>query len=187
MQDEIMKDAKERMEKSLESLSEMFAQVRTGRANAMVLDKVRVDYYGQPTPINQMAAIKTPDAHMLVIEPWDKGSLGAIEAAIASSNLGINPANDGEVIRLAFPQLTEERRKELAKECKTYAEEARVSIRNARRDANNAIQKAEKDKDSGVSEDDVRRVEAEIQKLTDSYIEKVEADLSAKESELMEI
>ena len=125
MIDDIMMQAEERMEKALGSLGDAFASVRTGRANAMVLDRIRVDYYGVPTPVNQMAGVKTPDAHMLVIEPWDKGVLGAIEHAILQSDLGVTPSNDGSVIRLPFPALTEERRRELVKQCKGYAEEAR--------------------------------------------------------------
>ena len=185
MVDEILLNAEERMEKAIGALGDSFASVRTGRANAMVLDRIRVDYYGQPTPINQMAAVKTPDAHLLVIEPWDKSSLGAIEKAIQASDLGVTPSNDGQCIRLPFPQLTEERRKELVKQCKSYAEEARVSIRNTRRDANSQLEKAVKD--DGLSEDDQRRGEAEVQKLTDKYVERVEELLKKKEDEVMEI
>lgn len=185
MVDEILMTAEERMEKSIAALSDAFAAVRTGRANAMVLDRIRVDYYGQPTPISQMAGIKTPDAHLLVIEPWDKSSLSAIEKAIQASDLGVSPSNDGQCIRLPFPQLTEERRKELVKQCKGYAEESRVSIRNARRDANAALEKAVKN--DGLSEDEQRRGETECQKLTDKYIEKVEELLKKKEAEVMEI
>ena len=123
----------------MNGLHNAFGTVRTGRANAMVLDRIKVDYYGVPTPINQMAGVKTPDAHMLVIEPWDKGVLGAIEHAIMESDLGVTPNNDGSVIRLPFPALTEDRRRELVKQCKEYAEEARVAIRNARRDAQHAM------------------------------------------------
>ena len=159
--------------------------MRTGRANPAILDRIRVDYYGQPTPINQMAALKTPDAHMLVIEPWDKTSLNAIEQAISASDIGITPSNDGTSIRLPFPQLTEERRKEFAKQCHTYAEEARVAVRNVRRDANSKVEKLKKD--SELSEDDARRAADSIQKLTDSYIEKVDALLKKKEAEVMEI
>ena len=122
------------MERALASLSEAFGSVRTGRANALLLDRIKVDYYGVPTPVNQMAGVKTPEAHLLVIEPWDKGMLRAIEHAILESDLGVTPNNDGSVIRLPFPSLTEERRRDLVKQCKTYAEEARVAVRNARRD-----------------------------------------------------
>ena len=183
--EDIMLEAEERMEKAVDSLGEAFSNVRTGRANAMVLDRIRVDYYGVPTPINQMAAIKTPDAHMLVIEPWDKGTLGAIEHALNNSHLGLTPTNDGNLIRLSFPTLTEERRRELVKQCKAYAEEARIAVRNARRDANSAVEKAVKN--DGLPEDEQRRSEADIQKLTDSYIAKVEESFKKKEAEVMEI
>ena len=185
MVEDVLLNAEERMEKALAALGDSFASVRTGRANAMVLDRIRVDYYGQPTPINQMAGIKTPDAHLLVIEPWDKSSLTLIEKAIQASDLGVSPSNDGQCIRLPFPQLTEERRKELVKQCKGYAEEARVSVRNTRRDSNNAIEKEVKE--ASLPEDDQRRAEADIQKLTDSYIEKIEELLKKKEQEVMEI
>lgn len=182
---EIMTAAEANMEKALGNLKEAFVGVRTGRANPMMLDKIRVDYYGVPTPINQMAAIKTPDAHMLAIEPWDKSMLRAIEAAIMASDLGITPSNDGAVIRLPFPALTEERRKEMVKQCKAFAEEGRVAIRNARRDANTKIERAKKD--SEITEDDARRAEEQVQKLTDKYIAQVEEMLKKKEAEVMEI
>ncbi|MGI6045351.1 MAG: ribosome recycling factor [Eggerthellaceae bacterium] len=185
MVDEILLEAEERMEKAISNLHSNFNAVRTGRANAMVLDRIEIDYYGQPTPINQVAGIKTPDAHLLVIEPWDKGVLGAIEKAIQESDLGVNPNNDGSVIRLPFPALTEERRRELVKQCKTYTEEARVALRNARRDANSAVNKATKE--DSLSEDDKRRAEDDIQKLTDRYVEKVDELFKKKEAELMEI
>ena len=185
MLDDIMLETEEHMEKALDSLEKAFATVRTGRANAMILDKVRVDYYGVATPVNQMAAIKSPDAHMLVIEPWDKGMLGVIEHAILECNLGVNPSNDGSVIRLPFPTLTEERRRDLVKQCKGYAEEARVAVRNARRDGNSQVDKEQKGGE--LSEDDQRRAESEIQKMTDGYITKIDALLKKKEVEVMEI
>lgn len=185
MVDEILLEAEEHMEKALVSLGDAFANVRTGRANAMVLDRIRVDYYGVPTPINQMAAVKTPDAHLLVIEPWDKSCLGAIEHAISSSDLGVTPSNDGTCIRLPFPTLTEERRRDLVKQCKSYAEEARVAVRNARRDANAAAEKAVKN--DGLSEDDQHRAEADIQKLTDRYVAQIDEHFKKKEAEVMEI
>ncbi|MGI6104680.1 MAG: ribosome recycling factor [Raoultibacter sp.] len=185
MVDEVMLEAEEHMQKALTRLSENFTSVRTGRANAMILDRIKVDYYGVMTPINQMAAVKTPDAHMLVIEPWDKSTLTPIEQAIQSSDLGVTPSNDGSVIRLPFPQLTEERRRELVKQCKNYAEESRVAVRNARRDANSAIDKLKKD--SEISEDDAKRAEAEAQKLTDRFIAEVEEAFKKKEAEVMEI
>ena len=183
--DEILMGAEERMEKAVTALKDNFAGVRTGRANAMVLDRIKVDYYGTPTPINQMAGVKTPDAHMLVVEPWDKGVLGAIEQAILASDLGVTPNNDGSVIRLPFPALTEERRRELVKQCKAFAEEARVAVRNARRDANAAVEKAIKN--DNLPEDEAKRAEAEIQKLTDKYIADVDASFKKKEAEVMEI
>lgn len=185
MIDDIMLQAEERMQKALNSLSDAFASVRTGRANAMLLDRVKVDYYGVPTPVNQMAGIKTPDAHMLVIEPWDKGVLGAIEHAIQQSDLGVTPSNDGSVIRLPFPALTEERRRELVKQCKGYAEEARVAVRKARQDANSAIDRCVKEE--SLPEDDQRRAETEIQKLTDKYVAEVDELFKKKEAEVMEI
>jgi ribosome recycling factor len=174
-----------KMEKTLEVLREDFGAIRAGRANARVLDRIRVEYYGAQTPINQIAGIKTPDARLLVIEPWDKGALKAIERAIMESDLGVNPSNDGMVIRLPFPELTEERRRELAKQCKGYAEEARVSVRNARRDANTALGKAEKAGD--ITEDDQSRGEKQIQKLTDQYVAKVDELFKKKEAEIMTI
>ena len=141
MVDDIMLETEEGMEKAIKSLETAFSSVRTGRANAMILEKVKVEYYGVPTPVTQMAAVKTPDAHMLVIEPWDKGTLGAIEHAIMESNLGVTPNNDGTCIRLPFPSLTEERRKELVKQCRKYAEEARVAVRNSRREGNSQVEK----------------------------------------------
>ena len=185
MVNDILMQAEDRMQKVLASLGDNFASVRTGRANAMILDRIKVDYYGVPTPVNQMAGIKTPDAHLLVIEPWDKGVLGAIEQAILASDLGVTPSNDGSVIRLPFPALTEERRRDLVKQCKGYAEEARVAVRNARRDANSAIERSAKD--DGLPEDDERRAETEIQKLTDRYVGLVDEAFKKKEAEVMEI
>lgn len=185
MVDEIMLEAEEHMEKTIAALGDNFSSIRTGRASAMLLNRIYVDYYGVATPINQMAGVKTPEAHMLVIEPWDKSSLKNIEKAILESDLGITPSNDGMVIRLAFPALTEERRVELTKKCRNYAEKARSAVRNARRDANSAIGKAEKA--SEISEDDKRRAETEVQKLTDKYIEKIDALLKTKEAEVMEV
>ena len=181
--DEILMSAEERMEKAITALKENFMGVRTGRANAMVLDRIKVDYYGVPTPVNPMAGVKTPEAHLLVIEPWDKGMLRAIEHAILESDLGVTPNNDGSVIRLPFPSLTEERRRDLVKQCKTYAEEARVAVRNARRDANTAIEKAVKN----LPEDESKRAEAEIQKMTDRFVAEVDEVLKKKEAEVMEI
>lgn len=179
---EITDKAKSRMEKCLTALQKNFSHVRTGRASAHVLDGIKVDYYGQPTPITQLAGVKVPEASMLVIEPWDKSSLNAIQRAIESSDLGITPSNDGVSIRLPFPTPTEERRKELVKECQKYTEEARIAIRNVRRDAN---EKAEHDDE--YSEDDVKHEKKAIQKLTDSYIKRADEMLKTKSSEIMEI
>lgn len=185
MLDMIKESADERMQKALNALSHNFASVRTGRANAMLLDNIKVEYYGVMTPINQMAAVKTPDAHMLVIEPWDKGTLRGIEHAILASDLGVTPSNDGSVIRLPFPALTEERRKELAKQCKGYAEDARVAVRNVRRDANSDIAKTIKEEN--LPEDDQKRYEDQIQKLTDKYIAAVDEAYKKKEAELLTV
>ena len=185
MIDEIMLETEEKMQRAVNGLHNAFGTVRTGRANAMVLDRIKVDYYGVPTPVNQMAGVKTPEAHLLVIEPWDKGMLRAIEHAILESDLGVTPNNDGSVIRLPFPSLTEERRRDLVKQCKTYAEEARVAVRNARRDANTAIEKAVKN--DNLPEVESKRAEAEIQKMTDRFVAEVDEVLKKKEAEVMEI
>jgi ribosome recycling factor len=183
--EEILMNTEEHMQKSITSLGDNFASVRTGRANAMVLDRIVVDYYGVPTPINQMAGVKTPEAHLLVVEPWDKSMLKAIEHAILESDLGVTPNNDGSVIRLPFPALTEERRRELAKQCRGFAEDARVAVRNARRSANDQIEKAKKN--DGLPEDDAKRAEDEVQKLTDKYIAEVDKALKVKEDEVMAV
>lgn len=177
-----MSEITQNMDKTIESLKHNFGKVRTGRANANILSDITVDYYGVPTPISQVAAVKAPEAHMLVIEPWDKSLLNAIVHAISASDLGITPSSDGSIVRLPFPAPTEERRRELAKECRELAEQARVSIRNIRRDANNKL-----DRDEELTEDDVRREQAKVQKHTDEYIAKIEQLLKAKEQELMEI
>lgn len=174
--------AQKHMNKCIDALKNNFSKVRTGRANPQVLDGIRVDYYGQPTPIVQLAGIKVPEPSMLVVEPWDKSSLKAIEKAIESSDLGITPSNDGTSIRLPFPKPTEERRRELVKECKQYAEDAKVAVRNARRDANN---KAERDEE--LNEDDVNREKKAIQKLTDDFVAKIDEMLKTKSQEVMEI
>ena len=170
------------MDKSLESLKHNFSKVRTGRANANILSDITVDYYGVPTPVTQVAAVKTPEAHMLLIEPWDKALINAIVKAISASDLGITPHSDGTVVRLPVPAPTEERRRELVKECREYAEQAKVSIRNIRRDFNNKLER-----DEELTEDDVRREQAKVQKHTDEYVAKVEELLKEKEAEVMEI
>lgn len=180
-----IKEFKNRMIKTAEVLSTQFDTVRAGRANAAVLDQIEVDYYGSPTPIRQIASISSPDARTLLIQPWDGSTLKLIEKAILTSELGINPQNDGRVIRLVFPQLTEERRKELAKQVRKYGEEAKVAVRNIRRDAMDKF-KAQKKK-SEITEDDFKVIEKDMQKLTDDYIKEVERIADEKEKELMEI
>lgn len=180
-----IKEFKNRMIKTASGLSTQFDTVRAGRANAAVLDQIEVDYYGTPTPIRQIASISSPDARTLLIQPWDGSTLKLIEKAILTSELGINPQNDGRVIRLVFPQLTEERRKELAKQVRKYGEEAKVAVRNIRRDAMEKF-KAQKKK-SEITEDDFKVIEKDMQKLTDDYIKEVERIADEKEKELMEI
>ena len=179
------KDYSRRMEKALEHLSEEFGGVRAGRANAKVLDRISVEYYGSETPLNGVATISSPDARTLVISPWDTKLLKDIQKAIQISDLGINPQNDGRVIRLVFPQLTEERRKELAKQVKKYAEDAKVAMRNIRRDGMDYIKKLKKNNE--ITEDDQKKAEKDLQDLLDKNIKKVDAALAAKEKELMSI
>ncbi len=174
-----------KMKKTTEVLSQQFDSVRAGRANPAVLDKLRVEYYGTPTPINQIASIATPDPRSLAIQPWDAGSLKLIEKAILESDLGINPTNDGKIIRLVFPQLTEERRKDLIKQVKKYAEEAKVAIRNIRRDAMEHFKELKKK--SEITEDDLKDIEKDMQKLTDDYIKEIDNIAAKKEKELMAI
>jgi len=183
--DEVLRNTTDHMDKTLSVLTKEFAGVRTGRASAVILDKVTVDYYGVPSPIAQVATVKSPEPQLLVIEPWDKGMIGAIEKAILASDLGLNPSNDGNVIRLPFPPLTEERRKELVKLCKGYAEEARVAIRNVRREGNERLRRLEKE--GLISQDDMRRAEADVQKTTDAHICQIDEMLKRKELEILEV
>ncbi|HEY8346298.1 MAG TPA: ribosome recycling factor [Symbiobacteriaceae bacterium] len=182
---EIVQDAESRMKKSVEIFRQELAGLKAGRATPAMLDKLRVDYYGTPTPINQLATIEVTDNRTLTIKPWDRSAIKAIEKAILTSDLGINPMNDGTVIRLTIPALTEERRKELVKVVHKRAEEERIAIRNIRRDANEAVKKAEKEKK--ISEDESRRTQDEIQKVTDKYIKEVDQILSLKEKEIMSV
>ena len=179
------KEFKERMQKSLDHLASEFATVRAGRANAGVLDHIQVEYYGSPTPIQQVASISSPDPRALVIQPWDSSILKGIEKAILTSDLGINPTNDGKCIRLLFPQLTEERRKDLAKQVKKYGEECKVAIRNIRRDAMDTYKKQQKA--SEITEDELKGMEKDMQKMTDEYIKKVDDMTAKKEKELYAI
>ena len=174
-----------RMDKSLEHLAEEFGAVRAGRANAKVLDRITVEYYGSETPLNGVATISTPDARTLVIQPWDTTLLKEIQKAIQASDLGINPQNDGKVIRLVFPQLTEERRKDLTKQVKKYAEDAKVAMRNIRRDGMDYVKKLKKNNE--ITEDDQKKAEKDLQDLLDKYIKKVDDTLAVKEKELMAI
>lgn len=174
-----------KMKKTSEVLQSQLAGVRAGRANAAVLDQITVDYYGVPTPIQQVASISVPDPRSLLIQPWDASVLKGIEKAILASELGINPQNDGRAIRLIFPQLTEERRKELAKQVKKYGEEAKVAVRNIRRDAIDKFKKQQKA--SEITEDDYKEIEKDIQKLTDDYVKELEDVTAKKEKELFEI
>ncbi|PJK17875.1 ribosome recycling factor [Chryseomicrobium excrementi] len=185
MSKQVIDQTKDKMEKSVQAYSREIATIRAGRANASLLDKITVDYYGSPTPINQMAGISTPEARLLVIQPYDKTVINDIEKAIMKSDLGISPTNDGSVIRLAVPALTEERRKDLAKLVKKEAEEAKVHIRNVRRDGNEDLKKLEKNGE--ITEDDLRSYQDEVQKLTDQYIAKIDELAKEKENEIMEI
>ena len=176
---------KERMEKSIGAFKEKLSEIRAGRANPAILNKVKIDYYGTPTPINQVAGVSVPEARLIVIQPWDVSVLKDIEKAILASDIGLNPNNDGKVIRLAFPELTEERRKELAKEIRKIAEEAKVAIRAIRRDG---IDEAKaKQKNSERTEDELKSAETEIQKITDKYIDEIDKILADKEKEIMSV
>ena len=182
--DKITSQAEERMKKSLRSLQEEFNTLRTGRASPALFDKIRVDYYGQKTPLNQVATISVPEARLVVIQPWDKALLGEIEKAIQMSELSVNPSNDGKVIRINIPPLSEERRKELAKVAKNMAEQCRVACRNIRRDAMDEVKKALKNGD--ITEDQEKKIQDEIQKLTDRFMMEINKELEAKEKEIME-
>ena len=175
----------EKMKKSIESVKNDFAAVRAGRANAAVLNRISVDYYGTPTPMNQVAAVSSPDPRTLVIQPWDGSLLKAIEKAIQPSDLGINPQNDGRVLRLAFPQLTEERRKELVKQIHKYSENGKVAVRNIRRDAMDRFKKMQKA--SEITEDELKLAEKDLQKITDDNCKELDKLLEIKEKELMSV
>lgn len=183
--EDMFKPVSDKMEKTLEGLKGELAAIRADRANPAVLDKIMVDYYGTPTAINQMAAVSVSEARILVIQPWDASTLHSIEKAIQTSDLGINPTNDGRLIRIVFPQLTEERRKELAKTIAKYGEEGKVAVRNIRRDA---LDKFKAQKKAGeMTEDDLKNAEGKVQKLTDSYCKKIDEIMEKKEKEIMEI
>ena len=173
------------MEKTVEALKKDFGRVRTGRASASLLENIMVDYYGTPTPINQVGTLAVPEPRMITIQPWEKKIIGEIEKAILKSDLGLNPDSDGQIIRVVTPPLTEERRREMTKMTKKMGEESKVALRNLRRDANEKLKKMEKDKE--LTKDDLKRGEKEIQDLTDSYVKKIDEIVAAKDKEIMEI
>ncbi|MDD5617529.1 MAG: ribosome recycling factor [Candidatus Omnitrophica bacterium] len=181
---EILKDTEDKMKHALDSMMREFSEVRTGRANPHLVEGIKVDYYGTPTLLKQIASISVPDARLIVIQPWDISAIAEIEKAILKSNLGLNPANDGKIIRLSVPQLSKERREELAKLVKDISEKSRISLRTVRRDANELAKKMEQEKK--ITEDDKFKTQEDIQKLTDKYIEKVDSVLKDKEKELAE-
>jgi ribosome recycling factor len=181
----MIKEAEERMTKAVNALKKELASLRAGRATPALLEKVHVDYYGTPTPVSQMANVTVPEARLITIQPWDKSQLGPIEKAILKSDLGLTPTNDGNVIRLAIPPLTEERRTELVKVIKKEGEEAKVAIRNIRRDVNDSFKKQQKE--GSISEDDLKRNQDVIQKTTDKFIEQVDKVIHEKEKEVMEV
>jgi len=182
---DIITACQDKMHKAIDNLSREFSRLRTGRASTALVENIKADYYGTPTPLNQISSITVPDARTITIQPWDKGAFGLIDKAIQKSDLGLNPVNDGKIIRISIPPLTEERRKDLAKVAKKFAEEAKVAVRNIRRDANEQLKKKLKDKD--ITEDDEHTGVAEIQKLTDKYVAEADSVLAKKEKEIMEI
>jgi len=185
MTDTIFKEMKDKMDKAIDVFHRELAKLRTGRASLSILDGVRVDYYGTPTPINQLATMSVPESRLITIQPWDASVLADIEKAIMNSDLGLTPTNDGKLIRISIPQLTEERRKDIVKVAKKVAEECKIAIRNNRRDANESIKKVEKDK--AISQDDLKKAQTQIQEITDKYIAKIDDILKHKEKEIMEV
>jgi ribosome recycling factor len=185
MLDDVYLEIEHKMERSIEALHKELARIRTGRASLALLDGITIDYYGSPTPLNQVATLAVPESRLITIQPWDKSQLGLIEKAIQRSDLGITPTNDGQVVRLAIPVLTAERRQELVKQVKKIGEETKIALRNVRRDGNDSLKTLEKDKQ--VSEDDWRRGQEHVQSITDRFIAKTDEILSAKEHEVMEV
>lgn len=185
MIDEVKSEAAAGMEKAIDALRRDLGKVRTGRASLALLDDLRVDYYGVSTPLNQVGTMAVPEPRLITIQPWEKNLISEIEKAILRSDLGLNPTSDGQLIRLAFPPLTEERRREMVKQVKRMGEDSKIGVRNARREANDTLKKLEKDKD--ISEDDLKRGEKDVQDLTDQYVKKVDDIVELKEKELMEI
>ena len=182
---ELLMTYEDKMEKSLNNLNEEFATIRAGRANPHILDQIKIDYYGTPTPLQQVGNISVPEARMIVLQPWDASILKDVEKAILGSDVGITPTNDGKMIRLVFPELTEDRRKELVKDIKKKGENAKVAIRNIRRDAIDAIKK--KGKADGISEDEIKDYEDDVQKTTDSYVKKIESAVEEKSKDIMTV
>ena len=185
MSESVLKDAKSKMQKSLESLSRELATIRTGRANSNMLDRVTVDYYGAPTPVNQLAGISVPEARMLTVTPYDKGSVDDVLKAIQQADLGVNPTSDGTMIRITVPQLTEERRKEFVKDARKEGENAKVAVRNIRRGANDELKRLEKDGE--LTEDDLRSYTEDVQQLTNDYIDQIDKMCDEKETDIMEV
>ena len=185
MDDNIFEKCTEKMEKRIQAFDKELLRVRTGRASVTLLDGIRVDYYGNPTPLNQVSTLSTPDARTIVVSPFEKPLLGEIEKAIHKADLGVNPTNDGNIIRIPIPQLTEDRRKEIAKSIRKLAEDAKISVRHSRRDANDSIKKAEKDKE--IAEDESKKMQSTIQKETDKFVALIDEKCHAKEKEVMTI
>lgn len=183
--DTILLDTEDRMEKAMAALERDFQKLRTGRATTALVDGIKADYYGTPTPISQMASVAVPDSRTITIQPWDKGGISVVEKAILKSDLGLTPVNDGRIIRINIPPLTEERRKELVKVAHKYTEDAKVAVRNVRRDANDSLKKLEKEKT--ITEDEQKKAEAEVQKLTDKFVADADKRSQAKEKEIMDI
>lgn len=185
MMKDVITKTRQGMEKSIESLKKDFTKVRTGRASVSLLDDVRIDYYGTPTPLSQVGTLAVPEPRLITITPWEKKLIPDIEKAILKSDLGLNPSSDGVLVRIIIPPLTEDRRKEMCKVLKRLGEESKIALRNIRRDGNDALKKMEKDKE--ISEDDLKRGEKEIQELTDQYVKKIDETVAAKEKEVMEV
>ena len=181
----VIDDGKKRMSGALQSLTKEFSRLRTGRASATLIEPIMADYYGNPTPVSQIASVSVPDARTITIQPWDKAAFGAVEKAILKSDLGLNPVNDGKLIRISIPPLTEDRRKDLVKLAKKFTEEAKVAVRNVRRDLNEGMKKLLKDKD--ITEDEQRKLTEEVQKLTDETIKKCDETFTAKEKDILEL
>ncbi len=185
MSDAVFQDCEEKMQNAIEAMRREFAKLRTGKATPALLEGLRVDAYGSQTPINQVGTVGAPEPRLLVVQPWDKGLIGAIEKAIQSSDLGLNPMNDGQVVRVPIPALTEERRRDLVKICKGYGEDGRVAVRNARRDANDSLKKGQKAGD--LTEDDEKRGHDKVQTLTDKFVKEIDDLVGTKEQEILEI